>query len=54
MFIPFIAAASVAAAFAQLGAMATKIAVLSSSLYAVVLIAIVLALYAISLNHSMA
>lgn len=51
MFIPFLAAASVAAAFAQLGALSTKVAVLTSSLYAVILIAIVLALYVLSLQH---
>ena len=52
MFLPFLAAASVAAAFAQLGAMSTKVAVLTSSLYPVILIAIVLALWALSLKHS--
>ena len=52
MFLPFLAAASVAAAFAQLGAMSTKVAVLTSSLYAVTLIAIVLALWALSLQHN--
>lgn len=51
MFIPFLAAASVAAAFAQLGAMSTKVAVLTASLYAVTLIAIVLALYALSFQY---
>jgi hypothetical protein len=51
MFLPFLAAASVAAAFAQLGAMSTKVAILTSSLYAVILIAIVLALYALSLRY---
>lgn len=51
MFFPFLAAVSVAAAFAQLGALSTKVAVLSGSLYAVILIAIVLALYALSLQH---
>ena len=51
MFIPFLAAASVAAAFAQLGAMSTKVAVLTSSLYAVILIAIALALYALLLQR---
>jgi hypothetical protein len=51
MFLPFLAAASVATTFAQLGAMSTKIAVLTSSLYAVIVIAIVLALYALALKH---
>ena len=32
MFIPFLAAASVAAAFAQLGSLSTKVAILNSSL----------------------
>ena len=50
MFLPFLTAASVAAAFAQLGVMSTKNAVLTSSLYAVILIAIALALYALSLQ----
>ena len=40
MFFPFIGAASVAIAFAQLGAMSTKVAVLTGSLYAVILVAI--------------
>ena len=48
MFIPLLAAASVAAAFAQVGALSTKVAVLTGSLYAVILIAIVLALWALS------
>jgi hypothetical protein len=52
MFIPFLAAASVAAAFAQVGAMSVKITFLTSSLYAVILIAIILALYALTLKHS--
>lgn len=52
MFFPFLAAATVATAFVQLGALSTKVAVLTSSLYAVILIAIALALYAISLKHS--
>lgn len=51
MFFPFLAAATVATAFAQLGAMSTKLAVLTGSLYAVILIAIVLALYALSLQY---
>jgi hypothetical protein len=51
MFLPFLSAASVAATFAQLGAMSTKIAVLTSSLYAMILIAILLALYALTLKH---
>jgi hypothetical protein len=51
MFFPFLAAASVAAAFAQVGAVSTKVAVLTSSLYAVTLIEAVLALYALSLQH---
>lgn len=44
-------AATVAAAFAQLGAMSVKIGVLTGPLYAVILIAIVLAQYALSLQH---
>lgn len=44
-------AAVVAPASAQLGAMSVKIGVLTGSLYAVILIAIVLALYALSLQH---
>jgi hypothetical protein len=51
MFFPFLAAATVAIAFAQLGAMSTKVAVLTGSLYAVILIAIALALYALSMRH---
>lgn len=51
MFLPFLAAASVAAAFAQLGVLSTKVAVLTGFLYAVILIAIVLALYALSLHR---
>lgn len=51
MFVPFIGAASVAIAFAQLGAMPTKVAVLSGSLYAVIAIAILLGLYALSLQY---
>ena len=54
MFFPFLAAATVAAAFAQLGVLSTKVAVLTSSLYAVILITIVLALYALSQRHSRA
>lgn len=54
MFIPFLAAATVATAFAQLGAMSVKIGILTSSLYAVILIAIVLALYALSMQRSRA
>jgi hypothetical protein len=50
MFIPFLAAASVATAFAQLGALTTKVAILTSSLCVVSLVAIVLALYALSLQ----
>lgn len=51
MFISFLAAASVAAAFAQLGALSTKVAVLTGSLYAAILVAILLALYALSLQR---
>jgi hypothetical protein len=51
MFLPFLAAASVAAAFAQVGALSTKVAILTSSLYVAILVAIVLALYALSLQH---
>ena len=40
MFFPFIGAASVAIAFTQLGAVSTKVAVLTGSLYAVILVAI--------------
>ena len=50
MFIPFLAAAAVAAAFAQVGAMSVKIAFLTSALNAMVLIAIALAVFAIW-NH---
>jgi hypothetical protein len=52
MFLPFLAATAIASTFAQLGAMSVQIAVLTSSLYAVILIAIVLALYAVTLRHS--
>jgi hypothetical protein len=52
MFLPFLAAASVATAFAQLGAMTVKIGILTGSLYAVILIAIVLSLYALSMQRS--
>ena len=51
MFFPFLGAATVAIAFAQLGAMSVKIGILTSSLYAVILIAIALALYAISMQR---
>jgi hypothetical protein len=51
MFLPFLAAASVATAFAQLGALTTKVAILTSSLYAAILVAIVLALYALSMQY---
>ena len=54
MFIPFLAAATVATAFAQLGAMSVKIGILTNSLYAVILIAIILALYALSMQRSRA
>ena len=47
MFIPFLAAATVAAAFAQVGAMSVKIAFLTSALNATGLIAIVLAMFTI-------
>ncbi len=46
MFIPFLAAAAVAAAFAQLGAMSVKIAILTSALNTMFLIAIALAVFA--------
>jgi hypothetical protein len=46
MFIPFLAAAAVAAAFAQVGAMSVKIAFLTSALNAMVLIAIALVVFA--------
>lgn len=52
MFFPFLAAATVAIAFTQLGAMTVKIGILTSLLYAMVLIAIVLALYALSMARS--
>ncbi len=51
MFITFLAAASVATAFAQLGAMSVKIGTLTRSLYALILIAIALALYALSMQR---
>lgn len=54
MFIPFLAAATVATAFAQLGAMSVKIGILTSSLYAVTVIAALLALYAISMQRGRA
>lgn len=46
MFLPFLAATAVAAAFTQLGAMSVRIAVLTGALNAMVLIAIALAVYA--------
>ena len=46
---PFIGAASIAIAFAQLGAMSVRIGVLTSSLYAMVLISIALALLVLSM-----
>lgn len=52
MFIPFLAAATVASAFTQLGAMSVKIGILTGSLYVAILIAILLALYALSLARS--
>jgi hypothetical protein len=52
MFLPFLAAATVYTNFAQPGTLSTKIAVLTSSLYAMILIAIMLALYALALKHS--
>jgi hypothetical protein len=45
-FLQFLVAASADTTFAQLGALSSKIAVLTSTLYAVILIAILLALYA--------
>lgn len=45
MFIPFLAAAAVATAFAQLGAMSVRIAMLTGSLNAMILVAIALAIY---------
>jgi hypothetical protein len=51
MFIPFLAATAVAAAFAQLGAASVKIAMLTGSLYAMTLVAIVLAVYALSMQR---
>jgi len=50
-FFPVLGAAIAAASFFKLGALSTKVAVLTSSLYAVTLIAIVLALYALSLQY---
>ena len=47
MFIPFLAAISAATAFTQLGAMSVKIAMLTASLQAMVMIAIALAAYAL-------
>jgi hypothetical protein len=47
MFIPFLAAAAVAAAFAEVGAMSVKIAILTNTLNAMFLIAIALAVFAI-------
>ena len=47
MFIPFLAATAVATAFAEVGAMSVKIAVLTGALNAMFLIAIALAVFAI-------
>jgi len=47
MFLPFLAAAAIAAAVAQLGAMSVRIAVLTGSLYAMTLITIAMAVFAI-------
>ena len=46
MFLPFLAATAVAAAFSQLGAASVKIAMLTGALNAITLIAIALAVYA--------
>jgi len=46
MFIPFLAATAVAAAFAEVGAMSVKIAFLTSALNAMFLVAIALAVFA--------
>ena len=54
MFFPFLAAATVAIAFAQLGVMSVKIGILTSSVYALTMIAALLALYALSQRHSRA
>jgi len=43
MFIPFLAASMVAAAFAQMGAMSVRIAILTSTLNTLVLLAIAIA-----------
>jgi hypothetical protein len=50
-FFPFLGATIAATSFFKLGALSTKVAVLTGSLYAAILVAIVLALYALSLQH---
>lgn len=45
MFIPFLAASLAAAAFAHMGAMSVKIAILTSTLNTLVLLAIAMAAY---------
>lgn len=52
MFIPFLAAISAATAFAQLGAMSVKVAMLTASLQAMVLVATALAAYALWIKAS--
>ena len=47
MFIPLLAASAVATAFAQVGALSTKVAILTSALDAMFLNAITLAVFAI-------
>ena len=51
MFIPFLAAATVATAFAQLGAMSVQIALLTGALNAMLLIAIALAVHGIWISR---
>ncbi|MCX7246106.1 MAG: hypothetical protein NTX31_00275 [Burkholderiales bacterium] len=50
-FFPFLGATIAATSFFKLGALATKVAILTSSLYAAILVAIVLALYVLALQH---
>ncbi|MFZ4703090.1 MAG: hypothetical protein ACOYMG_23850 [Candidatus Methylumidiphilus sp.] len=51
MFFPFLAATIAATSAFKLGAMSVKIAVLSGMLYAVLAIAILIGLYALSMQH---
>lgn len=51
MFIPFLAASMMAAAFAQMGAMSVKIAILTSALNTLVLLAIAITAYMLWQRH---